>query len=283
MASGPTIVGEGRVRWITGWAVGAVAGPRLGLGLARARLGSEGEISGYPRNETYTIGRPLQRIGSARPPQRWSAYPRDVRPAVAGLGRGHHLPLPTDVTRAPSRPDPRRGATTIDYDTFTDQTVSEAVDLTNLFADGDLVSGDDLRRLLHLYVLVDDPVDVAAFADLAVRMRAVFEAEVALDRVSMLNDLLTAHEPRPFIAEHDGQAPHFHYVSDDRTDVRRVGASLAMALAHVVVDDGAERLGSCAAAGCRNVFVDRTRNRSQRFCSKTCATRVHVAAHRARR
>lgn len=170
----------------------------------------------------------------------------------------------------------------MDYDTFTDQTVSEAVDLTNLFAGDEPVTGDDLGRLLHLYVLVDDPVDVAGFADLAARLRGVFEADSPAERVQRLNALLTAHEPRPFIAEHDGQAPHFHYVSDDGPDVHRVGVSLAMALAHVVVDDGAQRLGTCRAADCRNVFVDRTRNRSQQFCSKTCATRVHVAAHRAR-
>ncbi|MBY5164228.1 CGNR zinc finger domain-containing protein [Salsipaludibacter albus] len=175
------------------------------------------------------------------------------------------------------------GARPIDYDTFTDQTVSEAVDLTNLFARADEpVTAEELHRLLHLYVLVDEPVDVGAFAELAKTLRGVFEAADASERVALLNDLLAAHEPHPFIAEHDGQAPHFHYVSDDGADVRRVGASLAMALSHVVVDDGAERLGACRATTCRNVFVDRTRNRSQQFCSKTCATRVHVAAHRAR-
>lgn len=170
----------------------------------------------------------------------------------------------------------------MDYDTFTDQTVSEAVGLANLFADGVAVDACDLHDLLHLYALVDDPVDVAGFAGLADRLRAVFETVEAGERVAQLNDLLASHEPRPFLAAHDGQAPHFHYVGEDGTDVERVGASLAMALAHVVVDGGTDRLGSCAADDCRNVFVDRTRNRSQQYCSKTCATRIHVAAHRAR-
>lgn len=174
--------------------------------------------------------------------------------------------------------------------------MSEAVDLTNLVGDpadagmpgpngtaAPRVAASDLRDLLHLYALVEDPVDVAGFVALADRLRAVFEAPSASAVVARLNTLLASYEPRPAITEHDGQAPHFHYVPDDGPDVQRVGASLAMALANVVVDHGPGRLGRCAAAGCANVFVDRTRNHSQRFCSKTCATRVHVAAHRARR
>lgn len=161
--------------------------------------------------------------------------------------------------------------------------MSEAVDLTNVFGTDELVMGDDLRDLLHLYVLVDEPIDVAGFGGLAIRLRAVFTAPTADERVALLNALLADHRPQPWIASHDGQPPHFHYVSDDGPDLHRVGASLAMALAQVVVDDGARRLRTCRADGCTNVFVDRTRNRSRRFCSKTCATRVHVAAHRARR
>ncbi len=181
------------------------------------------------------------------------------------------------------RPTAGRAERAIDYDTFTDQTVAEAVGLTNLAGDVETLDADDLRDLLHLYGLADDPVDVVGFADLAARLRAVFAADDPGERVAHLNDLIGSYEPRPTITEHDGQPAHFHYVPDDRADVRRVGASLAMALAHVVVDHGVQRLGHCQASGCRHVFVDRTRNHSQRFCSKTCATRMHVAAHRARR
>lgn len=168
----------------------------------------------------------------------------------------------------------------MEYGTFTAQTVDEAVALANLFACED-VSEDGLRAVLHLYDLHEEPLDVAAFAGLAASVRGVFLAE-DVARVQHLNDLLADFEPSPFITEHDGQAPHFHFVADDGPDVRRVGASLTMALAHVVVDHGAGRLGGCAAPGCERVFADRTRNRNQRFCSKTCATRVHVARHRAR-
>lgn len=170
----------------------------------------------------------------------------------------------------------------MEYGTFTAQTVDEAVQLSNLFGRGDATEAE-LRDVLRLYGLRDGPLDMEGFAQLATGIRGVFEAQDAATRVRRLNALLAWHEPAPYIAEHDGQEPHFHFVSDDGPDVHRVGASLAMALAHVLVDFGAQRLGHCPAPGCRNVFVDHTRNGSQRFCSKTCATRVHVAAHRARR
>jgi predicted RNA-binding Zn ribbon-like protein len=49
------------------------------------------------------------------------------------------------------------------------------------------------------------------------------------------------------------------------------------------LDLGADRFGTCTAAGCTDVFLDTTRNRSRRFCSERCATRSHVAALRSRR
>ncbi len=169
----------------------------------------------------------------------------------------------------------------MDYGTFTAQTVGEAVDLVNLFADGDVTEAD-VREVLHLYDLHDAPLDLDAFEQLAADVRTVFTADGTNRRTDRLNRLLAAFEPAPFLAEHDGQEPHFHFAPDDGPDARRVGASLAMALAHVVVDHGGNRLGTCDAPGCDHVYVDQTRNGNQRFCSRTCATRVHVAQHRAR-
>lgn len=169
----------------------------------------------------------------------------------------------------------------MDYGTFTAQTVGEAVALVNLFIDGE-VTESDVRDALHLYDLHDAPLDLEAFAALAADIRTVFAADGTSGRTVQLNHLLATFEPSPFLAEHDGQAPHFHFAPDDGPDARRVGASLTMALAHVVVDHGGDRLGTCAAPRCERVFVDQTRNGNQRFCSRTCATRVHVAQHRAR-
>jgi predicted RNA-binding Zn ribbon-like protein len=62
-----------------------------------------------------------------------------------------------------------------------------------------------------------------------------------------------------------------------------LASTAAMSLLEAIRDDGLERFGICAGAPCCCVFVDRSRNRSRRFCSDLCADRVAQAAHRARR
>ena len=62
----------------------------------------------------------------------------------------------------------------------------------------------------------------------------------------------------------------------------RYAANAVMGLAVLVTQLGLDRLGICAAAGCRNAFVDTSTNRSRRYCSDRCATRANVAAYRAR-
>ena len=59
------------------------------------------------------------------------------------------------------------------------------------------------------------------------------------------------------------------------------GESL-LGLANLVCDLGPTRLGVCAAAPCRRVFVDTSPNRSRRYCSDPCPSRANVAAYRAR-
>lgn len=61
-----------------------------------------------------------------------------------------------------------------------------------------------------------------------------------------------------------------------------VGATAALGLATALAEHGPDRLKSCAATPCREVFVDTLRNRSRRFCGPGCANRFHVAAFRAR-
>ncbi len=169
------------------------------------------------------------------------------------------------------------------YGAYTRSTVDEAVALANLFIDRDgEVTRADLGELLRLYVLPEDELDVAQFAALAERIRHVVAVEDRESRVVRLNALLEDFQPSPRVTQHDGQEPHFHYVAADGPAVVHVGASFAMALANALVDYGSDRLGRCAAPDCERLYFDHSRSRQRRFCSKTCATRVHVAAHRAR-
>ncbi len=102
--------------------------------------------------------------------------------------------------------------------------------------------------------------------------------------IEMLNVLLAQTGATPQIVAHDGRGPHIHVSRPAAPLADRIAAHLAMGLAELVVAGESERMRSCAAAPCRNMFVDLSRNRSRRYCdSRTCGNRLHVAAYRARR
>ncbi|GHE81964.1 hypothetical protein GCM10017786_10720 [Amycolatopsis deserti] len=113
------------------------------------------------------------------------------------------------------------------------------------------------------------------------RLRAVFAEPDPDRRIDLVNELLAETACRPFISRHDGLPAHLHYAGEDDTLPRRIRAFTAGGLAHLLCEDPG-RLGTCARHGCETVFVDTSRNGRRRFCSTRCATRVHVAEHRAR-
>jgi predicted RNA-binding Zn ribbon-like protein len=165
---------------------------------------------------------------------------------------------------------------------FTRWAVERAVDLVNLFGTEERVTRRQLQELLANYGYRERDFRVDDFAQLARRLRHVFEAENPTVVIGRLNELLERFQPSPRIVDHDELGPHLHYVTGDLPPVDHIGASFVMAIANAVVDQGADRFGCCAAPTCERLFFDKSRNRSQRFCSRSCATRVHVAAHRAR-
>jgi predicted RNA-binding Zn ribbon-like protein len=102
--------------------------------------------------------------------------------------------------------------------------------------------------------------------------------------IGMLNALLAETGAVPQIVAHDGRGPHVHVSRPAAPLADRIAAHLAMGLAELVVAGEMERVRTCAAPSCREVFVDLSRNRSRRYCdSRTCGNRLHVAAYRARR
>ena len=98
-----------------------------------------------------------------------------------------------------------------------------------------------------------------------------------------VSTLLRRYPPDMHLSDHDGAAlPHLHFARDGLEPVRWIGQTVAATLAHVATGDPGLTLGSCAAEGCQDFFVDQSRNRTRRFCSNTCASRTTVAAYRAR-
>jgi predicted RNA-binding Zn ribbon-like protein len=121
--------------------------------------------------------------------------------------------------------------------------------------------------------------ELALWAD---RLRTVFVEPDVTRRVQLVNELLAVVAAPPYISQHDGRAPHFHYAEHDAPLVHRIKAYTAGGLAHALCDDPG-RIGRCDRPGCGTVFVDTSRNGRRRFCSTRCANQAHVADHRRRR
>ena len=125
---------------------------------------------------------------------------------------------------------------------------------------------------------------VPAFAALARQLRSVFADLQQRDvdaAAATLNELLAAHPAHPHLAKERG-VWRLHHHPHDAPLVPRWTAICAAALAEMLGDGAAQRLGTCERTDCGRVFVDVSRNASRRFCSLTCQNRVKVATFRER-
>jgi predicted RNA-binding Zn ribbon-like protein len=110
-------------------------------------------------------------------------------------------------------------------------------------------------------------------------LRQAFEAADEERAVAALNRILLRSGARPALERVGGD----WRLSWSGPVVDALASSTAMSLVEAIRDDGWERFGRCAGSPCCCVFVDRSKNRSRRFCSDLCADRVAQAALRARR
>ena len=106
------------------------------------------------------------------------------------------------------------------------------------------------------------------------------DGQLIVDRV---NELLVEYQALPRLVRHDGWDWHLHATDPAAPLTARLAVEAAMAMVDVVRAGELDRLGICAAAGCLDVLVDASKNRSRRFCGVGCANRTNVAAFRARR
>jgi predicted RNA-binding Zn ribbon-like protein len=152
-----------------------------------------------------------------------------------------------------------------------------AADLVNAGSASELLAGM-VRNGMSIPALTDD--EATKIAAWARALRPVFAADPSA-RPDLVNGLLAEAACRPYITTHDGKPPHLHYSAEAAGPVGRVRAYTAGGLAHLVCE-APDRLGICGREGCETAYVDTSRNGRRRFCSTRCATRVHVADHRAR-
>lgn len=158
-----------------------------------------------------------------------------------------------------------------------------------------LTSVEEVRRLFSpggRGVKLAEEADVARLRGVRARLRRVFESAAEGEQrhaVDLLNDLLIEFPVSPIISGHDhlddtGQPLwHMHLAENAPTATALYAALASMGLAMHLTAHGADRLGICQAAPCRNAYLDTSTNRSRRYCSDRCATRANVAAYRARK
>jgi predicted RNA-binding Zn ribbon-like protein len=159
--------------------------------------------------------------------------------------------------------------------------------LVNALA-GDSPDARAVAEVLRAYG-ENDPVDltrddVDGMRAAADQLREVFATDSADAAAHALNRLLDAHTGRLRLTSHGGGTPwHPHLDHDDNAPWPQwFLASSCMALAVLVWDRQRPPGRVCASDGCRNVFITQGSGPERRYCSRRCATRERVAAHRRR-
>jgi len=120
--------------------------------------------------------------------------------------------------------------------------------------------------------------EVAEIRALRDSLRAAFTTANEDEAVRELNAVLRKSGARPQFVR-DGREWRVEW-SGRLPDT--IASTTAMSLLEAIRSDGWDRFGICAGAPCCCVFVDRSKNKSRRFCSDLCADRVAQALHRQR-
>ena len=124
--------------------------------------------------------------------------------------------------------------------------------------------------------------DLPEFKQLRGRLRRVFETDDVAEAAGVLNAIATESAAVPRLAPaSDGWRLEFG--PGDGSITSRLAATAAGALIEIVRAHGLTRLGTCAAEPCTCAYVDRTKNRSKRYCCELCADRAAQRDYRARR
>jgi hypothetical protein len=152
-----------------------------------------------------------------------------------------------------------------------------------------LTTVDDLRDIHALAgwdIAEPKERDLIAYRRVQSRLREVFDMGAAhhdAEAVAAINTLLEAYPVQPRISGHDASDWHMHVTGRGASASAEFLAGAIWGLAVWLCEYGSARFGVCADDRCGNVYLDTSSNCCRRFCSERCATRSHVAAHRARK
>ncbi|MFJ8669605.1 CGNR zinc finger domain-containing protein [Streptomyces sp. NPDC093600] len=144
----------------------------------------------------------------------------------------------------------------------------------------------DVADVLRAYGETDPvdltPDELARMRAAAALLREVFAAEHTDSAAAALNRLLREHTGPLRLTSHGGGTPwHPHLDRDDDAPWDEwLLASSCMALTVLLWDRQRPPGRICASPGCQNVFIAQGSGPERRYCSRRCATRERVAAHR---
>jgi predicted RNA-binding Zn ribbon-like protein len=124
--------------------------------------------------------------------------------------------------------------------------------------------------------------DLERVRGLRADVRGLFDAQTQGEVASRLNELLTDARVSMRVVR-ERPLPRIEWTVDTAAElVDALRSAVAVSAAHIVTEFGFDRLRVCGADPCADVFLDVSKRGEQRFCGPRCATRVRVAAHRAR-
>ncbi|MFJ8231030.1 CGNR zinc finger domain-containing protein [Streptomyces sp. NPDC094448] len=124
--------------------------------------------------------------------------------------------------------------------------------------------------------------DVARLREAAEKLRTVFAADDVDTAAERLNALLPLSAGPLRLTSHGGESPWHPHLDghDDAPWDEWLLASSSLALTVLVWDRQRPPGGICASPACEQVFLTQGSGPVRRYCSRRCATRERVAAHR---
>jgi predicted RNA-binding Zn ribbon-like protein len=177
----------------------------------------------------------------------------------------------------------------VDFDNYQEEALDTTIDLANSL---DVVSGEEYLTdgeavgewLERRGIRSPHPpleAEVEALRRLRAQVRIVMEGSEA-EAEEALAGIVAGADVRPRVAFSKGEW-RLSYAPEGDGLVDRVAAIAVTGLAGALAESGRERFGICSKKGCRDVYIDTSKNRSRRYCSDSCSNRANVAAFRARR
>ncbi len=126
-----------------------------------------------------------------------------------------------------------------------------------------------------------DDAEAREVRDVVPSLLAMWDAERD-DVPPLANAILRTADAAPQLVRHDGIDWHLHAIDPERPLAERIAVETAIAFVDLIRLGETERCKRCADPRCGLPMLDLSRNRSRRFCSTACQSRVNVAAYRAR-